>query len=101
MRSEFKNEVACLAALAHPNLLQMIAIVPSHLGIVTEYCKHGDLSTYISKNREPQLTQSTRLQIAKDVAQGMAWLAHCGYVHRDLKLQNILMADGPRARVGE
>jgi serine/threonine protein kinase len=98
MRSEFKNEVSCLAALSHPNLLQMIAIVPQRLGIVTEWCKHGDLAAYISKNRDPPLSQAARLQISKDVAQGMAWLAHNNYVHRDLKLQvnpsGMLLNDG-------
>jgi len=96
----FKKEVKVLAAVTHPNLLQMIAVVPDRLGIVTEMQSHGDLDKFLERERQ-NLQQALRFSVVRDVAQGMAWLAYCGFIHRDLKLQNILIGQGHQARVGD
>ena len=61
-----------------------------HLYILTEYIAGGSLSSFIRKNNVC-LPSSTVKEIIMQVTSGVAVLHSYGIVHRDLKLENILM----------
>lgn len=99
-KQDFQAEVGALAALVlpggepHPFLLRLVAIVPEKYGIVTELCLYD-----LEKHVETQFNSQTKKQMAelmRHVAVGMSWLAEREYVHRDLKMQNILIAKSER-----
>ncbi len=48
--------------------------------------------------RRAPLPWRRRVQIARDVAEGMAFLHERGMIHRDLKSLNILLESGPRGK---
>ena len=55
-----------------------------------EYCKGSDLFTYI-ENRSFQLSETRAAQIIHRLATAVYYLHEYNIVHRDLKLENILM----------
>lgn len=57
--------------------------------IITEYCSRGDLKGVLPTIQNLHM----RLKFAKDIANGLSWLASHNIVHRDLKLPNLLVTD--------
>ena len=67
--------------------------------LVSEFMHGGDLTTRIM-NRQP-LSWPQRVQIAADVAEGMAFLHGRLLLHRDLKSMNVLLDQHGRAKVAD
>lgn len=68
--------------------------------IVTEFVPRGNLEN-ILLNKSIELSMCKRMQMARDVAQGVNWM-HCHktkIVHRDLKLGNLLADDEWRIKI--
>ena len=88
---EIKNEIDILKTLSHPNIVRVYEFFDTVLYyyIVTEYCKKGELFSYI-KN-----TYSER-QLAilfYQVLSGLCYLHEKKILHRDLKLENIMVSE--------
>ncbi|KAL3688381.1 hypothetical protein R1sor_014690 [Riccia sorocarpa] len=92
---KFKDELALLLKLRHPNVVQFLGAVTqsSPMMIVTEYLNGGSLRDFMKQGRlEPQKA----VALALDIARGMSYLhAHKpeAVVHRDLKPSNLLLRD--------
>ena len=88
---EIKNEINILKKLSHPNIVKVYEFFDTILYyyIVTEYCKKGELFSYI-KNRysEKQLAV-----LFYQVFSGLCYLHEKKIIHRDLKLENIMVSD--------
>jgi serine/threonine protein kinase len=57
--------------------------------LVMEYADLGTLVDYF--DREPETPWTARRMFCQDVANGLLALHHCGIVHGDLKLENVLV----------
>ncbi|PRP96476.1 serine/threonine-protein kinase [Enhygromyxa salina] len=91
----FKREGEILRELAHPNIVQMLAVdvVDNRQFLVMEYVNGGSLRERLDTGQ--QLTVVKVLQMALEVADALSRVHHLGIVHRDIKPDNILlMADG-------
>ena len=91
---EIIGEAGMMAMLRHPNVLQLFGCVLTSqaIWIVSELCSLGSLrQVLIDESREIPIT--LRLQIALQVAEGMAYLhtQDPPIIHRDLKSHNILI----------
>ena len=91
---EIIGEAGMMAMLRHPNVLQLFGCVLTSqaIWIVSELCSLGSLrQVLIDESRD--LPLSLRLQIALQVAEGMAYLhtQDPPIIHRDLKSHNILI----------
>jgi len=88
--SEFKNEVAILGRLRHPNvMLFMGACTDSqNLCIVTEFLEGGSVGDLLKKEK---LTAKKIISIAKQTAFGLNYLHLSNIIHRDLKPDNLLL----------
>jgi serine/threonine protein kinase len=58
-----------------------------------EYCPHGDLSSYLAEHPHG-LSEEEAGWLVYQIALGLAHLHALGIVHRDIKMDNILLAEG-------
>ena len=80
-----------LVKLDHPNIVKIFDIhqVDSTIWMFMEFCEFGDLNTFFHKH---ELTQSQKLELMKQIAQGVEYLHANNIIHRDIKPANILIA---------
>ena len=88
---EIKNEINILKQLSHPNIVKVYEFFDTILYyyIVTEYCKKGELFSYI-KNR---YTEKQLAVLFYQVFSGLCYLHEKKIIHRDLKLENIMVSE--------
>ena len=61
--------------------------------MVSDFCVGGDLPTYMANHQIGVFDEHRLQQIAREIAKGLQYLHENGIVHRDIRLQNILMSD--------
>ena len=90
------NEITLLKKINHPNIVRLIDLkkTKSHCYIVMEYCNGGDLSSCLKKykaaHRRP-FSEEIVQYIMRQVVNGLEFLHSNKIIHRDLKLDNILV----------
>eukprot|EP00971_Amphidinium_carterae_P276821 5493733-Amphidinium_carterae.2 len=57
-----------------------------------ELCEGGDLQLFRSEGPGAILHAAEQLELMEQASAGCAWIAAKGFVHRDVKMQNILIA---------
>lgn len=100
----FRDELALLQQLRHPNVVQFLGAVTqsSPMMIVTEYLPKGDLRAYLK--RKGALKPATAVRFALDIARGMNYLHEHkpeAIIHRDLEPSNILRDDSGHLKVAD
>lgn len=91
----FKREGEILRELAHPNIVQMLAVdnIDDRQFLVMEYVPGGSLRDRMASGEELPLVKV--VEMALEVADALSRVHHLGIVHRDIKPDNILlMNDG-------
>ena len=90
------NEITLLKKIQHPNIVRLIDLkkTKSHCYIVMEFCNGGDLSgclkKYMAFHRRP-FPEEIVQYLMKQIVSGMHFLHSNKIIHRDLKLDNILV----------
>ncbi|KAL6413553.1 CAMK/CAMKL/KIN4 protein kinase [Ilyonectria robusta] len=85
------REVAILRGVSHPNIVRLIDKVETdrHIGIILEYASGGELFDYILNHR--YLKDHSARRLFAQLVSGVGYLHKKGIVHRDLKLENLLL----------
>ena len=95
----FKREARSVAQLQHPNIVTVIdrGEEDGRQYIVFEYIDGENLKERVVRNGRLDVREA--LEIAVEVARGLAFAHEQGLVHRDVKPQNILLNGDGRAKV--
>ncbi|XP_010247203.1 PREDICTED: serine/threonine-protein kinase HT1 [Nelumbo nucifera] len=93
MEQQFQQEVMMLATLKHPNIVRFIGACrkPMVWCIVTEYAKGGSVRQFLMRRHNRSVPLKLAVKQALDVARGMAYVHGLGFIHRDLKSDNLLI----------
>jgi serine/threonine protein kinase len=97
-RARFEQEARAAAALNHPNILGVYDVGSDgqHLYIATELVEGESLESVVHGDPVPV---RRLLDIAVQIADGMACAHAAGIVHRDLKPANVMVASDRRVKI--
>ncbi|KAH6609195.1 serine threonine kinase kin4 [Trichoderma cornu-damae] len=89
--AKIKREVTILRGIHHPNIVRLIDMVETdrYIGIILEYASGGELFDYILNHR--YLKDNSARRLFSQLVSGVGYLHKKGIVHRDLKLENLLL----------
>ncbi|KAK9355139.1 kinase-like domain-containing protein [Lipomyces doorenjongii] len=89
--AKFQREIIVLRHLRHPNIVRLQEIVQNekYIGIVLEYASGGELFDYILEHK--YLKDNSACRLFAQLVSGVDYLHSKGIVHRDLKLENLLL----------
>jgi eukaryotic-like serine/threonine-protein kinase len=95
----FKREARAVAQLSHPNIVTVIDRMEDggKQFIVFEYIDGENLKELVV--RKGRLSVRDALEIALQIARGLAFAHEHGVVHRDVKPQNVLLNGDGQAKV--
>ncbi|KAF8427680.1 hypothetical protein EV426DRAFT_363553 [Tirmania nivea] len=89
--SKIYREISILRTLSHPNIVRLHEMVETerHIGIILEYASGGELFDFILTHRF--LKDPPACRLFAQLVSGVGYLHKKGIVHRDLKLENLLL----------
>ena len=87
------REVQISKQLKHPNLSQCIVTMESKQSfyIVFDFCEGGDLGNHLKQVKKLSFGQA--MDVIRQMRDGYKYLFQQNILHRDLKLDNILVSD--------
>uniref|UniRef100_A0A8C2K8M2 Tyrosine-protein kinase receptor n=1 Tax=Cyprinus carpio TaxID=7962 RepID=A0A8C2K8M2_CYPCA len=108
-RIEFLNEASVMKAFSCHHVVRLLGVVSKGQPtlVVMELMTHGDLKSYLRSLRpdsevsRPPPTLKEMIQMAAEIADGMAYLSAKKFVHRDLAARNCMVAEDLTVKIGD
>ena len=87
-----RTEIEIMKFSKHPYIVKLNEVFENRtfIYIIMEYCKGGDLFSYLEK-RNFKINEHRAAQIIKQLLTALYYLHSFGIVHRDLKPENVMM----------
>lgn len=101
--ADFLQEAQFMKRLRHAKLIQLYAVctMEEPIFIITELMRHGSLLEYLQQDKGSTLHISDQIEMAAQVASGMAYLEQQNYIHRDLAARNVLVGENNICKVAD
>ncbi|SPO23986.1 related to Serine/threonine protein kinase [Ustilago trichophora] len=89
--SKVEREIQVLKDVRHPNIVRLYEVIESdrYIGIVLEYASGGELFDHILAHK--YLKEEHACRLFAQLISGVSYLHQKKIVHRDLKLENLLL----------
>ncbi|XP_060783116.1 insulin receptor a isoform X2 [Neoarius graeffei] len=110
-RIEFLNEASVMKAFSCHHVVRLLGVVSKGQPtlVVMELMTHGDLKSYLRHLRpdsednpgRPPPTLREMIQMAAEIADGMAYLNAKKFVHRDLAARNCMVSEDYTVKIGD
>lgn len=110
-RIEFLNEASVMKGFTCHHVVRLLGVVSKGQPtlVVMELMAHGDLKSYLRSLRpeaennpgRPPPTLQEMIQMAAEIADGMAYLNAKKFVHRDLAARNCMVAHDFTVKIGD
>ncbi|KAL4608045.1 insulin receptor-like [Arapaima gigas] len=110
-RIEFLNEASVMKAFSCHHVVRLLGVVSKGQPtlVVMELMTHGDLKSYLRSLRpdaennpgRPPPTLKEMIQMAAEIADGMAYLNAKKFVHRDLAARNCMVGEDFTVKIGD
>ncbi|XP_077595710.1 tyrosine-protein kinase fynb isoform X1 [Stigmatopora nigra] len=98
----FLEEAQIMKKLRHDKLVQLYAVVSEEpIYIVTEYMGKGSLLDFLKDGDGRASKLPNLVDMAAQVAAGMAYIERMNYIHRDLRSANILVGDNLVCKIAD
>lgn len=101
MSSQLTREIHHHRTLHHPHVAQMYEVIATEnsIWIITELCSGGELFDYLVE--KGRLSEDETRIIVGQICLAVAYLHDKGIVHRDLKLENVLLDERCRVKLSD
>jgi serine/threonine protein kinase len=101
LSAQLTREIHHHRRLHHPHVTQLYEVIAteSSIWLVTELCAGGELFDYLVEKGRLSETEARRL--FGQLCLAMHYVHDSGAVHRDLKLENVLLDDRCNVKIGD
>eukprot|EP00834_Sanchytrium_tribonematis_P004878 NODE_264_length_11354_cov_1.067170.p3 type:complete len:434 gc:universal NODE_264_length_11354_cov_1.067170:4469-5770(+) len=95
------REIKVMRLLNHPHIVKLDEVIETttHLYLILEYCSGGDIFDYIELNGK--LNESESRKFFKQIVSAIEYCHGRHVLHRDLKLENLLLDDHMNIKVAD
>uniref|UniRef100_A0A672LF07 non-specific serine/threonine protein kinase n=2 Tax=Sinocyclocheilus grahami TaxID=75366 RepID=A0A672LF07_SINGR len=96
-----RREIEIMSSLAHPHIISIHEVFENKekIVIVMEYASKGDLYDYICDKQ--RVSESQARHFFRQIVSAVHYCHRNGIVHRDLKLENILLDDNGNIKIAD
>jgi serine/threonine protein kinase len=101
MSASLTREIHHHRQLHHPHVMQLFEVIAteSHIWLVSELCSGGELFDYLAE--KGRLSEDEARLLFGQLCLAVAYVHGKGIVHRDLKLENVLLDERCRVKLGD
>uniref|UniRef100_A0A4X2K4B8 non-specific serine/threonine protein kinase n=1 Tax=Vombatus ursinus TaxID=29139 RepID=A0A4X2K4B8_VOMUR len=96
-----RREIEIMSSLSHPHIISIYEVFENKdkIVIIMEYASKGELYDYISERR--RLSERETRHFFRQIISAVHYCHKNGVVHRDLKLENILLDDNCNIKIAD
>ncbi|XP_072257303.1 NUAK family SNF1-like kinase 1 [Pyxicephalus adspersus] len=96
-----RREIEIMSSLSHPHIISIYEVFENKdkIVIIMEYASKGELYDYISERR--RLSERETRHFFRQIVSAVHYCHKNGVVHRDLKLENILLDENGNIKIAD